>query len=551
MAAIITSEFRKNARAIFTNELKNGSDNYFIGLGKTDSWPDTTDSLSNVVTEYSRQFSAPLPVDTVLDKIDVLQNLMILAKVSGSTDNSEIFNVIPRNNWAFDRIYKVYDPTDPKSFDYETIDGVAYYPCYVTSNDRIYICLSNTDGNGEVTPSSVAIPSGAGSEAGNYLDFTGDNPQPISNGEGYIWTLVSFLDEDSKFYTDQFVDYKQPTSAQQIDQIKNVSGGLIYGFKIVDGGANATTIPQADSTVITIKGTTRDSSGNLVPAEDVVIHNQNQNSPTSIGDFEVIFNNGIESIEYKLSANIVPWKLDYVTASVVIQTGSGEVNEEVQILPLLLPEEGLGRFPDRDLPSFYAGIAVDFIGEVDGESPVGYNVDVRQISLIKNPTRNVTGDNETVAVRDNDDNEGQYASDEAYDGLKYIQLGSGTALTKDYIGRDYIIEQTGTLAEDVGARAWVDYVDTESDRIYYHQNSSPKVNFKKFLDTNTAPIGTTPAQIKITSITGYWDEIKYDVDVVGEAEYMSGTGEVIFYENRKPINRNFNQTDEVKLVIQF
>lgn len=543
MAAIITSEFRKNARAIFTNELKNGSDDYFIGLGKTDSWPDTTDSLNNVVTEYSRQFSAPLPVDTVLDKIDVLQNLMVLAKVSGTTDNSQIFNVIPRNNWAFDRIYKTYDPTDPKCFDYETIDGVAYYPCYVTSNDRIYFCLSNTDGNGEVTPSSVAIPSGTGNEG--YLSFEGNPPQAISNGEGYIWTLVSTLDEDSKFYTDQFVDYTQPT-ALKYDNILSATGGLVYDFKIVNGGSNATTVPQPDSTVITIKGTERNGSGDLVPAPDVVIYNQNQNtSGTAVGDFDVVFNNGIESIKYKPDANVVPWKLGYVTASIVVQTGGGEVNEEVQILPLLLPEEGLGRFPDRDLPSFYAGIAVDFIGEVDGEAPVGYNVDVRQISLIKNPTRNVTGDNEGVAVRDNPLNQGQYTGDEAYDGLKYLQLTDQPDLTQDYIGRDFIIEQPGGINEDVGARAWLDYADSANNRLYYHQNSSSKVNFKKFQKDVTS----TP--ITVTSIAGYSDGIEYQVTDCGEAEYMSGTGEVIFYENRKPINRNFNQTDEVKLVIQF
>ena len=53
-----------------------------------------------------------------------------------------------------------------------------------------------------------------------------------------------------------------------------------------------------------------------------------------------------------------------------------------------MPYEGLGRFPDNDLPSFYAGIAVDFIGEVDGEAPVGYNVDVRQIVIFLTPVTN-------------------------------------------------------------------------------------------------------------------------------------------------------------------
>jgi len=121
MAAIITSEFRKNSRKIFTNDIKTSTvDDYFIGLGKTDSWSDTADAEGNQVTEYSRQFSAPLPTDTIVNKNDVLENLMVLVR----TKSAEVFNVIPRNNWAFNRIYKVYDPTDPRCFDYETIDGV-------------------------------------------------------------------------------------------------------------------------------------------------------------------------------------------------------------------------------------------------------------------------------------------------------------------------------------------------------------------------------------------------------------------------------------------
>ena len=531
MAAIITSEFRKNARALFTNDIKTSTtDAYFIGLGKTDSWPDTTDALGNQVTEYSRQFAAPLPVNTTLNKTDVLKNLMVLVK----TNAAEVFNVIPRNNWAINRIYKVFDPTDPKSFDYETIDGVAYYPCYVTSNDRIYFCLKNTDTNGIVTESTTAIPSGT-----NALELDYHTPQPLSNGEGYVWAYVTSLDEDSKFYTDQFVNYTYPTT-EEIDSqdIKNATGGLVYDFKVVNGGGASVV---SSNTKITLMGTTRDENGNIIPTNtqpespDIVIHDPGASPATSAG-FEVIFGtNGIESIKYSLVNNQFNWVKNFLSASIVVQTG-GTVNETVDIVPYVLPYDGLGRYPDKDLPSFYAGIAVDFIGEVDGEAPVGYNVDVRQISLIKNPERNP----DVTNLNDNDDdtNEGFYASADAYDALKYIQLPAGT-LQRDYIGRDFIIEQ-----ESTGARAWLDYADNINERLYYHQNSSPKVNFKKFSTETTG-------SLKITSIAGFYDGETYRVESCINPEYLPETGEVIFYENRKPINRNYNQTDEVKLVIQF
>lgn len=528
MAAIITSEFRKNSRKIFTNDIKTSTvDDYFIGLGKTDSWSDTTDAEGNQVTEYSRQFSAPLPTDTIVNKNDVLENLMVLVR----TNSAEVFNVIPRNNWAFNRIYKVFDPTDPKCFDYETIDGIAHYPCYVTSNDRIYMCLSNVDSNGEIIESTTAIPSGAGAP-----ELTYHTPQRISNSEGYVWAYVTSLDEDSKFYTDQFVNYTYPAAG--IITPYNATGGLIYDFKVINGGGASVT---SGNCVIKIVGTTRDGGpgGGIIPANDVVIHENN----TTTNAFNVTFGaNGIESIKYKLdSNNDAAWVKDFLSASILVKvgaTGNEVINEDIDIIPYVLPYEGLGKYPDNDLPSYYAGIAVDFIGEVDGEAPVGYSVDVRQISLVKNPERNPT----VTSLTDNDDdtNEGFYTSEEAYDALKYLTLTS-SSLQKDYIGRDFIIEQEGT-----GAKAWLDYADNVNERLYYHQNSSPLVNFKKF-----SPTEGEDKKVKITSIAGFWDNEEYPVLSCEDPEYLPQTGEVIFYENRKPINRNYNQTDEVKLVIQF
>jgi hypothetical protein len=522
MAAIITSDFRKNSRQIFINDIKTSTvDDYFIGLGKTDSWPDSADAEGNAITEYNRNFSAPLPTDTIQNKEDVLKNLMVLVK----TKAAEVFTVVPRNNWAYNRVYKIYDPTDPRCFDYETIDGVAHYPCYVTSNDRIYICLSNVDGDGEVVESTTPIPSGAGSTHETY-----HSPRALS--DGYVWAYVTLLDDDSKFYTDQFVNYTYPSDSDYTT-IENATGGLVYGFKIINGGGPAIT----DSSLSELKliGTGY-SGGELTPVSDVII----TDTSGSTTDFNVIFGaNGIEKIEYKdptQPGDPFSWKTGFESASIVAKV-NGVVNTDIQIVPYVLPYNGLGRNPDSDLPSYYAGIAVDFIGEVDGEAPVGYNVDVRQISLIKNPTRNP----DITSTTDNDDdtNQGFYTHDEAYDALKYISLSAGT-LTRDYIGRDFIIEQQST-----GAKAWLDYADNVNEKLYYHQNSSNLVNFKRF------EANSITDDIIVKSITGYDDGERYQCIQVDNPEYLPETGEVIFYENRKPINRNYNQTDEVKLVIQF
>jgi hypothetical protein len=523
MAAIITSEFRKNSRRVFINDITNTED-YFVGLGKTDSWPSLSDADNNEISEYNRKFSAPLPTDTIVNKIDVLKNLMVLVR----SKNAEVFTVIPRNNWVHDRIYKRYDPTDPKSFDYETIDGEAHYPCYVTSNDRVYMCLANTDADGQISPSAAPIPSGSGAPELSY-----HAPSKIHNGDNYIWAYVTNLDEDSKFYTDQFVNYTYPSEGGDHTDIKNSTGGMVYGFKVINGGGSG--ITEATELELSLVGTTRDTENQLVPR--LTTYGAITTDINIIDDFNVIYGaNGVERIEYPepLQAGGIPaWKMGFESASVLARV-NGQINTDIHIIPYVLPYEGIGRYPDNDLPSFYTGIAVDFIGAVDGEAPVGYNVDVRQISIVKNPERNP----DVTASTDNDQDvdQGFYANDEAYDALKYITLPD---IQKDYIGRDFIIEQ-----ESTGAKAWLDYVDNVNERLYYHQNSSELVNFKRF---STESI----ASVKITSLAGFWDELYYRCDSVTDPEYLPDTGEVIFYENRKPINRNYNQTDEVKLVIQF
>lgn len=538
MAAIITSDFRKNTRRLFTEEL-NVATNYFVGVGKTDSWPSTTDNLGNEIQEYSRSFSAPLPSDTIVDKLDVLKNLMVLVRTKGEN----IFTIIPRNDWVYNRTYKTYDPMDPRCFDYETdAEGNALYPCYVTSNDKIYICLSNTDSEGQVSESVVPIPSGANSK---YLSY--HTPAKINNGDDYIWAYVTSLDEDSAFYTDQFVNYLYPDLSTQAQTIKNNTGGMVYGFKVVNGGGSS--ITEASTLSLKLIGTTRDGNGNLIPKletnagveDDIPIYGNGDESNLTTA-FDVEFGpNGIERITYKepsTAGNPPNWKMGFESASVLAKV-NGIVNTDINIIPFVLPYEGLGAYPDNDLPSYYAGVAVDFIGDIDTEAPTGYNLDVRQISLIKDPARNpLIG---TPEFPDNDDDtqaNGLYESEAAYDCLKYIQVPLGT-LQKDYIGRDFIIEQ-----ESTGARAWLDYVDNVDEKLYYHQNTSELVNFKRFSAEETG-------SLKIYNINGFWDEQTYQVLSTSDPEYLPDTGEVIFYENRKPINRNYNQTDEVKLVIQF
>ena len=464
MSAIITNQFRKNSRELFIDDFS--TSNYFIGIGKSEPWP-----TINGVEESNINYTVPLPTNTIVEKSDVLKNLISLLKVQ------ETFAVIPRNEWVSGRVYKVYDPSDPNIFNYETIGSTAYYPCYMTHNNHVFVCLNNNNDGPSIT--NVAQTTFAQS-----LDRITD---------GYLWAYVCSLNTTSNFYTDQFVDI--PADLTDPTASRNQSGGVVYGFKVIDGGSGLD--GQED---ILLVG--KDSSG-AVKIDVTLRSGGNDVSPYSV----TIASETITDISF--TADIFP--SGYSEASIIV------VGKDTNIQPLVAPIDGFGYSSRSDLPSFYAGLYASYVGAEGGEAPI--NIGFRQVSLIKDPTRT---DNDSPA----DD------SLDIYDTLQYLVLNSVDGITAD----------AGTIIKhgSNGAKAYLDYVDPTNSRVYYHQNSSGDINQKPF-ETGAVEF-ITPGG---TTITGK------SVDALGDGEYDQGSGQTLFLENRKAILRNSNQQEDIKLVIQF
>ena len=469
MSAIITNQFRKNSRELFINDIGDvTTDDYFIGIGKSEPWP-----TINNVEETDISYSVPLPTNTINEKKDILKNLFSLLKVE------ETFSVIPRNEWASGRVYKVYDPYDPNVFNYETVGNVAYYPCYMTHNDKIFVCLNNNSNNPSTT---------------NITTSTYTSPSILS--DDYVWAYVCDVDTNSKFYTDQFIDIPADiTDTADITGALNATGGLVYGFKIIDGGT-------AISNNVDIRLVGKDSSGSVIADVDIRVGTNDQ------PPYNVTITNGvILSITFTTNS----WPKGYSEASVMVD------GRETDIQPLIAPINGFGYSPKSDLPTFYAGLYGSYSGEEGGEAPV--NIGFRQVSLIKGPTRtdNDTPVNDTLNI---------------YDALQYLQLSSISGIPTD----------AGTIIEHASndAKGYLDYIDAGNKRVYYHQNSNGDINQKTFEIGNvtfTAPGGTTTANFAVSAL--------------GQGEYNQGSGEALFLENRKAILRNSNQQEDIKLIIQF
>ena len=522
MAAIITDDFRRNSTTFLLNDIidqntgagesvtNGGTFEYFIGIGKTDPWPN--DNNNN--PESSQNFSVPLPTGSEIEAKEVIDNLA--GAVAIEANNA--YHVIPRVNWSINRRYKRWNENDPTMFDVSTVGGVTYFPCYVVAgaagSEKIYVCLDNDSNNSygndqTYVPSLSQIQPTGGSSTPTSSPTVGDRNIEIFS-DGYIWAYVADINNSSNFNTDQFVSVSYTADGLATDAT-TASGGIVYGFEIISGGLN---ISSSDFKLLLNK---KDGTARQV---DLTVDNSGPNGSAK----GVVMTGGMtlsDILDTKtcVRASVVPGPSTTATTLPVIR-------------PLVAPELGFGYSPAADLPSFYAGLTVNYNGDVEGE--LSTNINYRQISLLRNPTRN--DDDDPAPTGD-----GDYAEAEVYNTLRRIELTSSVDLSS--VTQGTIIEDvstpSGSALTVTGAKAFIDYVDNVNNHIYFHQNESPNINQQAF----TA--GGANAKISIAGGSA----LAYSA--ISTPEYTPYTGEVYFLENRKPIQRATSQEEEIKLVIQF
>jgi len=219
MSAIITDDFRRNNADAFVTAINtlavdsplSQSTGFYVGIGKSDPWLDDT--------------APPTPTGSELERQDVLQNLNSMKLI----ESNEVERLLPKTGqaWVTGRKYKAYDITDRTCFN-QTIVGssINQYACYVHLNGVLYLCLSNnSNGASSVSPSSAAAADGD----------VGQN-----SGDSYIWTRIGVIPTSSDF-VDSTTFFEIPANLSSgIDTI-----GLLYGFKVVNGGAGYSTVDGA------------------------------------------------------------------------------------------------------------------------------------------------------------------------------------------------------------------------------------------------------------------------------------------------------------------
>ena len=608
MAAIITDDFRKNNIErffddVFKTKAQGGTD-YYLGIGKTDPYED--DESNNAETNDSA-FTPPTPTGSIVDKEDIKKNLMTLKLV----EQNDIKRLIPQVPFSIGIKYKVYNPFDPTCFD--ITDDVQ--PCYAvyTGADgkaRIYMCLGNNNGGktSEVIPETAAganFPYGVQQNTTDkYIwayvcNFDKHRPaNKFSSSKTFMNLPVdSNIDTELSDEVAGFSDgRKRATQA---------TSGLLYGFAISAlqpglnypgthprTGANAlsatiigehldgTTVSTTNCTVETnLDGSISKVNWDLSNAQSLgygkttTTASSTTGGTGSSGTWTGLSVNGGGGLK---RASLVISDDELTVGGTPSRNGDhdGQGFKKAEIIPLLAPQNGFGWSPLTDLPSYYAGISSNFAGEVGNNASAGsqqgdpqfiaeslVDVKFREVSLLRDRLDDMVIKDPSGDDQEDDSpwTDNTITKEEALNCLQFFVVSAGdlasiqpgAAAANNFSGA--YIQQVGGGSNQL-ARAWLDQVsiietlELNADgtfgqfRIYFHQNSNRRINEKIFPSTGQITLHQ-PNGTQIGNAITY-SEIR-------GGEYVQGTGDVLFMEKRNPITRNDQQTEEIRLIIQF
>jgi hypothetical protein len=219
---------------------------------------------------------------------------------------------------------------------------------------------------------------------------------------------------------------------------------------------------------------------------------------------------GSGSTQAVASVTVTNKGTDYTFADITFSTGSASANATIA------PPSGHGTDPVSELGGFFVGINTQLSGAGGAGADLTVGNDFRQISLIKNPTNFGTTTIGTASTL------------KAMNALDFASGVSVASFTVDEL-------LTGGTS---GANAYVVQIDAGNGYVYFTQNS--KTGYKPFTNGETVTGGSSAFSGAIESSNG-----------VLNPEVNRGSGEMLFLENRNPINRSTTQIEDIKVIIEF
>ena len=488
MAAIITNKFRiNNAEQFVESFSETAATTYYLFIGRSHSWASDADAQGNTIAEGT-DASPPTPNDDVASEFYNYDD-MLGAKIIASTDVS---HAIPRRNWTTGTTYDMYEHNISSAN--ATASGATnlYDATFVVMNSSyaVYKVIEN-DG---ATASTV--------------EPTSTSNSIFTTSDGYKWKYMYSLTsaETLNFMSTDFIHVSTDSTVSAaavdgaLDTVLVVAGGSSY---TVTGGGSSGTI-----SAIPIRGDGASGVASVTVASGAI---------TAV----------------LVTTAGTGYTFAYIrSADIITATGAGGAGSACNLNVIIPPKGGHGYDALKELGGFYVMMNKSLTG-IEGTSDIGVTNDFRRIGLVRNPTNFGTT---TVASAD--------TRRQLYAAVFSSVSGTFTA--------DEEINQAST-----GAVGKVVEYDATNKILYWYQTRFPDVG----TDTN----GNLTAFSGANAITGVSSSASAtpntsSSDTVNAVVFASGystpelafdSGDIIYVEERSPITRASDQTENIKLIIEF
>jgi len=488
MAAIITEKFRQhNAEQFFESFSEASASTYYLFIGKS--------SPFSVNTSGGDDNSPPTPNDDVVVEYHKWDS-MLAAKIISTSDVSY---VAPRRDWANNTTYDMYEhdvsASNPTTSAATNLwDGTFFF---MTSEYKVYKVLDNNGGtaySGVEPTTTSAIPF----ELGGYT-------------LQYMYTLS--VSEIDKFLTSDFI----PVTTDSTVSAAAVDGSIdVVRVAAGSGYTDGTYYSPIDG----------DGTGGVV---------------------QIVVSGGAIQPQGSSGTNIFNVGSGYTYATVDLTdtysdsalTLSSSIGAGVagSITPIISPRGGHGFNAVEELGAHYVMMNTK-LEQAEGDDVTVAN-DFREVGIVKDPYNFGTTTVSTASTR-----------------RQSYAIKMTAAPSTDYI-IDEKITQTTT-----GAVGRVVEWDASRNILYYVQERfsdygiNTAGNYVAFSGANTVT-GATSGAAAIPSTTA-----SENVTLAGgttltftsgyaNPELEPDSGHILYVENRRPISRASDQTEDIKIVVEF
>ena len=403
--------------------------------------------------------------------------------------SSDVSHVIPRRNWTTGTTYDMYEHNISSSNAANSGATNLFDSTYfvMNSSNAVYKVIEN-DG---ATASTV--------------EPTSTSNSIFETSDGYRWKYMYSLTsaETLNFMSTDFIHVSTDStvSAAAVD-------GALDTILVVAGGSSFNTSSGSTISAIPIRG---DGSGGVA---------------------SVTISSGAITAATVTTAGS-GYTFAYIRdADIIAATNAGGAGSGSNLNVIIPPKGGHGSNAVKELGGFFVMLNKSLVG-VEGTSDIGVGNDFRRIGLVRDPTNFGTSTVESATTRRQ---------------LYAIKFGSVSGT----FTADEEINQAST-----GAVGKVVEFDSTNLILYYYQT--------RFPDVGTDSNGNLTAFSGANAITGQSSSASAtpntsDSNTTNGVAFSSGyanpelaydSGDIIYVEERSPITRASDQTENVKLIIEF